>query len=277
MTEIAEVVTPPEVLLKDQHTKKECPFCQDGEPDGPATIYAGNSTDLGADLGNKPDWWIQSVTVDGERYSIRIHSVPNAHHIIPAEASLHGEFLHSSHPSGDILQNHPIMQYMSSKAKGSKVKTDIGYDVNKAHNGVWLPSVPDEFKEHEVANKVIPARIVKWGPGLKDPEKQRVAERFITKRGVNRQWHTSHPAYSRRLDEWLQGFVAKLESWDFDRCPEVDDNDEKFPAPMGLLARLKGLTNYIRPKLTGSYKRWRTPMFTSGEAEKYCVASVEED
>jgi hypothetical protein len=259
MTEITEPVC---VQLPPQHQKGECPFCKTAKKDGAKTIYEGKSDDLGTDLKNEPDWTIKDVTISGKTYHMLIHSVPNAHHLIPAEAALHGERFHTPHPSGNVLPKHAIMAYMSASAKGTKVTADIGYDVNKKHNGVWLPSIPSEFKGDD-------PDIVKWGPDLPAGHKYSVAERFMKEPKVNRQWHQTHTDYSDRVEQWLQGFVENLKKWKLVTCPDVKKNDPPFPPPLGLLTRLKALSRYLRGYLVGERKGWRTPMFTSTQAETY--------
>jgi len=134
--------------------------------------------------------------------------------------------------------------------------------VNKKHNGVWLPSIPGEFKGDD-------PDIVKWGPSLPPGHKYSIALRFMTDAKCKRQWHQTHIDYSKKVESWLEGFVQKLEDWKLVTCPEVKKNDPPFPPPLGLLTRLKALSRYLRGYLLGERKGWRSPMFCSTQAQEY--------
>jgi len=43
----------------------------------------------------------------------------------------------------EALKGHPIERWLATKASGTYVKADSGFNVNDARNGVWLPSIPD--------------------------------------------------------------------------------------------------------------------------------------
>ncbi|HSN88790.1 MAG TPA: hypothetical protein VL025_18645, partial [Thermoanaerobaculia bacterium] len=114
MTEFNEGFVPPDLALQKTHSKNDCPFCQEETPDGAATVYEGSPATLRDALGEAPVW---KCTVAGFG---EITSVANAHHLIPAEETLHGEQAHDeSHPSGNVLPKHAIIKYMSESASGS--------------------------------------------------------------------------------------------------------------------------------------------------------------
>lgn len=275
---MSQVLESAAMSIPDKHDKNACPFCKDDDSkkDDEVTTYEGNSKHLSAALemsgytSPQGNWKVFYDTSE-------IFSVPNAHHLIPAEASLHGEAFHE-HPSGDVLNRNPhaIMRYMSASAKGSEIESDIGYNVNKEHNGIWLPSIPVEFKELKKDGSIQPAAIEKWGK-LSPNKKQSIPELFMKKYSnklgyYGSQWHQTHKKYSKKVENCLQNFVEKLEGWDLKKeCPVCQDNnnDSKLPPPYGLLTRLKGLSLELRSFLGGDKSKWKTPMFTSTQAKKY--------
>ena len=276
------------VGLPAVHNPADCPFCQKDEPetDDKKTIYEGKSGDLARALeeAQSPSPqrnWVVSWN------SSELQSVPNAHHLIPAEEALHGEDGHSDHPSGKVLNNpHLILRYMSADADDSKVKSDIGYNVNAAHNGIWLPSVPVQAKEKKEKDpqtgKMVPAAtqvdgyIGKWS-GLSKSKQQSIGQLFMREEKASsanygKQWHQRHAGYSRRVEKWLNKFVQKLEGWKLqEKCPvcKAESDDTLLPPPMGLLARLRGTSLELRGYLRGTAETWEPPMFASTIARKF--------
>lgn len=260
MTQLGESFVPPDLELKSKHDENDCPFCQKSEPDNRETIYNGDSKVLREALGKAPIW---KLTIDGMG---EVTSVPNAHHLIPAEASLHGKRAHGeSHASGEVLPKHAIMKYMSKGASGSKVTGDIGYDVNKGHNGIWLPSIPEAFKK--IKDREGKDDFIKTWSALSEPKKKAVAESFM--KNTRLQWHQTHKDYSNRVEKWLDNFVKKLEQDYVKKCPETSKGDDKHPPPLGLLSRLRGLSGFLKSHLKGSPENWADPLFTSTLAKNY--------
>ncbi|MGH8622233.1 MAG: hypothetical protein ACRET3_08860 [Burkholderiales bacterium] len=126
MTQIGEKIA----LLVLEENRENCWFCREpprdeqhttdlGEdPAGPQeNDLANDSSRLGRALGHRPTWTIRVPGVDQP-----VNVVPAAHHLIPGNASL--------------KQVPKLVQWLK---KGSKIREDVGYDVNARENGIWLP------------------------------------------------------------------------------------------------------------------------------------------
>jgi hypothetical protein len=194
---------------------------------------------------DKKDWenWIQLVK-GNERtwYPVGFQ----AHHLIPAAASLKGS---------------EILKYMASGGSGSRVCCNLGYDVNGKENGVWLPGkhavaggdlginlwgsakralpAEEEFQRPGVArgprddslgsdsNRYLP--LSGKTPSKKNLDKlsevfhERNLKHLYVKRAMQitsppRQFHDVHPKYSAKVKSHLKAIAAVLE--DFHRVGE---------------------------------------------------------
>jgi A nuclease family of the HNH/ENDO VII superfamily with conserved AHH len=241
-----------------------CPFCEKPKTGDTRNDLSHNApklrvqTNSGDVLGTAephvnaggPKWTINYVNPKtGKSGTSNVRS--NPHHCIPANASLKG---------------HDILKFVEYDR--NQISDNIGYDVNGQTNGVWLPTIPEDF----YGGNEIPALAgIRWG-GLTEryPSEQfTIAEAAMN--AAKRQFHDAHPAYSSdvklRLDMINTGMrVLKA------RCPEAKEKgkaDHDIPAPYGLVRRLDGLSARMARYLDGDALKWLPPLFTSRHAEAF--------
>ncbi|MFH2001596.1 MAG: AHH domain-containing protein [Planctomycetota bacterium] len=194
------------------------------------------------------------VNVDGNEYPYS----RSAHHLIPADAA---------------LPKSPLIEFMK---EGKKVFGDVGYDINGAENGIWLPThhaLSTEMKE----GRVLPGEDVsiKYGGLTKKVKKEKqenpmfatFQQRFAynVMKKTNRQFHDSHPAYSDFVIEVLKKINANLIqlSGECKKCEEVVKQNGKLAPNHKLVSRLNALSCRLRNYLSGPPEMWRLPLFTS--------------
>lgn len=227
---------------------KPCWFCQ-GEgsskpnketedppsPTGPfESAENGEHNDasvLGGNLGNRPKWSI-THKVDPEdpiATGTSTEIVPAAHHLLPGNAS--------------VKKATPLHKYMVWNGTNPKgFKGPIGYDINSADNGVWLPGNYAVRKETDFGKN--------WSK-FKDPFQNAYALAAMKNSG-NLQLHDAHPAYNSNVLKTLEDVANKLdELWkDESKCPLCGDSlKDKLDPPYGLVGRLNSLSAEHRKPL----------------------------
>lgn len=227
---------------------KPCWFCQ-GEgsgkanketedppsPTGPVeSAENGEHNDasvLGGNLGNRPKWTITHKVDPKDPIGAgkETEIVPAAHHLLPGNASV---------KKAKLL--HKYMVWNGQNPKG--FKGPIGYDINSADNGVWLPGNYAVRKEGDFKKN--------WSD-FDDPFKDAYA-RAAMKNSGNLQLHDAHPAYNTNVLNTLQDVAKKLDDlWkDESKCPLCDaDLKDKLEPPYGLVGRLNSLSAEHRKPL----------------------------
>lgn len=193
------------------------------------------SSKLGTALGDKPE---PSTTVNGGSHDITVA----AHHLIPGNAS---------------LKPSPILNYVT-KTKG-KIAENIGYNVNSAPNGVWLPGW---------------YAISGWG-ALRLSDNAFCTEYVkACMRETRTQFHDTHPLYSEDVKRKLASLVVKIENTGqalCDECKKIKENDGLLPPPYGLVGELDRLSGSYRRRLRAGAK-WRAPIVTSSTWEDVILA-----
>ena len=188
-----------------------------------------------------------------------------AHHLIPGNASLYNE--------DNDLQNYLIKGKIIESVDGKSwtIKYHIGYNVNGAHNGVWLPG------NYAIRSRSSPTKVT-WGKmGHEDWQLNYVAACVKVAKG---QFHDAHGDYNDSVRELLNKIAKKLY---YHHCSLCDDKD-KVPPPYRIKQRLYNLSRYFKNNLTLEPSQWRRPWFTSdrwrdvifkNKAEKPCKAFIE--
>lgn len=157
-----------------------------------------------------------------------------AHHILPVKA----------------VEGSSLIKYIE-KEKG-EIEGDIGYNINGAENGIWLPC-------HTAG---VPTRRVSRS------RNRGYADAAMTH--ANRQYHAgNHPNYSKHVKKRLNGIKVMLLKFSKD-CPKCDQQ-EKYSPPHVLVFRLNNLSGRIRGFLKGSPRSWRKPLFTSPQAKEFAA------
>jgi len=209
----------------------ESPASPEGQTEGAENGESNDASVLGKNLGDRPTWSIkhkvdpEDPIAAGESTNI----VPAAHHLLPGGAS--------------VNKATGLHKYMLWKGKNSLgLSGPIGYDINSAPNGVWLPG-NYAVRKDTVFNKT-------WGD-FKDPFKNAYA-RAAMKNAGNLQLHDAHPAYNSNAKQTLLDLAKKLdEMWqDRSKCPvcKKDMKDKNRP-PYGLVGRLNMLSGEHRKTL----------------------------
>ena len=172
---------------------------QEEEENVPENRVQNDSSLLGAALGAKPDW---NIMCPIGNCSVQV--VPAAHHLIPGNAS---------------LKRAAGLRKFMFKNTSHGFDSDIGYDVNSAGNGVWLPGNYGvrAGRDHYSKN---------WGaqetetPGFKNHYAGKAME------VAGDHFHDAHPAYSANVLQTLIQIAVRLEQkleTAPDQCPICDN------------------------------------------------------
>jgi hypothetical protein len=160
-----------------------------------------------------------------------------AHHIIPGNAS---------------LRDSAVYKYMVKSASGSKVKKNIGYNVNGAHNGIFLPGW------YGIRKKTSPDGS-KWSE-LDDSWRKEYVGSVVIRTG--RQFHDSHTKYNQHVKGILDSLAVLIELHMI-FCDDCKADNEKKPPFYPLKVRLYSLSAMIRSLLTGHPMNWKPCLMTS--------------
>ena len=200
-----------------------------------------------------------------------------AHHLVPAQASL---------KKSDLLP-WLVKKGTPAKVKGGGgknglVRNNVGYDVNGAHNGVWLPGpyamrgVWTGFAPTSDAEDEIPADTpaVSTEPAG-DPTMTKDAQfeyAVVAMRKGRGQFHDAHPKYSGYVLDALNLIAgAMVVAAAFSNCDECKKKLEKgdIPPPYSLIDRLNSVSRRLRSRLIGGPASWRRFLFTSRRSVAY--------
>jgi HNH/ENDO VII superfamily nuclease len=244
--EMLEPAALPDVVLE---RTKPCWYCQGEKPGevdnkenedpasptgplaGPENGEHNDASVLGGNLKNRPKWNI-SHKVEAEdpiAAGTETEVVPAAHHLLPGNASVN-----------KAKALHKYMVWDGTNPKG--YNNAIGYDINGADNGVWLPGNYAVRKETDFGKN--------WSK-FKDPFKNAYA-RAAMKNAGNLQLHDAHPSYNTNVLNTLLEIGRKLDelSKDESKCPMCgDDLKDKLEPPYGLVGRLNSLSAEHRKPL----------------------------
>ena len=182
------------------------------------------------------------------------------HHIIPGKASME--------PS--------TLEKWTCADKGGKIKEDIGYNIDCAENGIFLPHLPEIYFTRYVSGTKI--KMSKYygqtWKGLSDTSKESIA--YIAMGETQLQLH-----YTDHDDPYY--YVDHDVNYD-DECKEecnaladfmslksilakCKDDDGKLNPPYNLVARINTKSRAVKGRITGYPKRWTS--WISPLAQKY--------
>ena len=179
----------------------------------------------------------------------------SAHHLIPSDASL--------------PKSH-LKHYISG---GKIIDGDIGYGVNGAENGVWLPT-------HQALSQDMPVlpfeQAKKAYADISDEGNELVGSTIshyanAVMEQSTRQFHDSHPNYSNFVTKVLnkiQANLAIIKNFNCKKCQEAKSNSGKLPPPHGLVFRLNAVSRDLERRLLGNPMTWRSPVYTSRYAKE---------
>ena len=273
MTEVCEAVV--KVLIEDpDHDPETCCFCQKGEPVERENVFDSHPDEddrahlnpldwvsfkndahtLGVNVGTAmladDGFWVVAKTPTKSKsdtpvtYKTSMATTVGAlavgvaaHHLIPGNAALAKCRLYEEGKLG----------------KNGKKTTNIGYDINKAENGIWAPG-----------NYAMRP----WGPqGTNfDGDPAGYAEAAILT--VEVQFHDAHPVYSEHVLSALDGIADKLDQNE-QICPSAADQDPATRVLITLVARLDFLSGRCRRMVTFPSSRWKKSMFLSRFSQQF--------
>jgi len=247
----------------------ECPFCPVDRTPRSVTSRIGKdnaSRTLGANLEGSEDHKVDHLYFDVDYEIYRRYSA-EAHHLICGNEVLKEE--------GEIETFLVKQGTTTSKGAAGKLEpNDVGYDVNHANNGIWLPSVPDMFRRTQGQR---PARW--WGDqarwngkypkrparvSLEDWEKADAA--FIVMEAAKRQFHKGeHGSVGEPHNNYVEEAIRRVRRLTIvcqaysKVCPmEAGEpkKDPPFVPPYRLIGMLDDVSRGLGRELTGSPETW---------------------
>jgi hypothetical protein len=244
MPQIGESIAPPQFVQDAVHPwhdneQQPDPKPMDAQADDEDSTQgsvltpmpANNGGKLGDSMGGKANTQI-SVKYPGESSPTPQPLQWAPHHLIPGNAS---------------LKNSAVVPYLGAKSvigafgSSSKIKDKqtVGYNVNDAANGVWLPS---------------PYALSMKGNWPKTQDKKNAyVEAAIDSTGGKCQFHMCHTQYSNAVRDVLEELGSKLKLLTASgKCDKANSStSDKFDAPMGLKPRLNKISAQMRRITSG--------------------------
>jgi hypothetical protein len=169
-----------------------------------------------------------------------------AHHLIPGEAAL----------APSKLKNYMTKDKSVTADSGKgpvkrKIRKHIGYNVNGAHNGVWLPGNYAIRKSSSPTNET-------WSTLFETNADWCMNYVAAVAKVGKGQFHDAHTMYSSDVKKLLDAIEGILSTHVCDTC-----DDPKINPPFAIKKRLYALSAYFKGQLTGPPGAWKRPWFTS--------------
>lgn len=170
-----------------------------------------------------------------------------AHHLIPGDAALSKSKLYDY-----MIQDKTVEVRTSDSAKPKKktIEKHIGYNVNGAHNGVWLPG------NYYIRKRTSPKRGKSWLDLGNDPWCLNYVA--AVSKVASGQIHDAHTEYSSSVLNKLNDVALVLGRHECKYCKKP-----KINPPFRLKARLYILSDYLRGQVKNMPQAWKRPWFTS--------------
>lgn len=311
MTQLGESIKSPEFESTEDHNEKTCPWhCKNDakaeqmdEPN-PETDTAtpsmpeNNGGKLGrnleADGKVKPE---HKVTLNyafgevlkygpGEKKSVQTYINTKTgtfdlqyapHHLIPGNESLAESDL------GVYLGDDTVITHFNKAGKASRIidTQSVGYDINAAENGVWLPSpyalsMSNKWTSEDGKTYLLKMKREGDVEIAVSFQQAYVAEAIHISGG--RQFHMRHKGYSNEVKDILNCIAAKLEKMENFACPIASDEkkkkDGKIEAPKGLVGRLNILSRQLERLLVGP--SWHSPFYADNKLMEEYVKTLKD-
>ncbi len=266
MPEFGEVIAVPDAGM---HEEEKCPFCPVDKQKRDLTSHIGkdnNSKTLAENLEGDDDRKSDHLYFDVEfniyrRYSAEAHHLICGNEVLKEEGEVEKYLIHKSKKT-------------SKGSAGYLEPNDVGYDVNRAKNGIWLPSVPDLFRKTEGE----PSRW--WGDqtdwNRKNPTKpprvslgewEKCDAAFIVMEAVKRQFHKGpHEDVGDASNNYVVMAISRLRQVTVflehfaENCPMEDDGSKRkqppFVPPYGIVSILDLLSKSLSQELKGHPDSW---------------------
>jgi hypothetical protein len=202
-----------------------------------------DSSKLGQNLPDRPNWKVTCPTK-----GVNVDVVAAAHHCVPGGAAL-----------AKATDLHDFMR----EGGPFGLASDIGYSVNHAKNGVWLPGNYGvrAGTDHYTKN---------WS-GQTAAFKTEYANSAMDA-AVPKQFHDAHSKYNKNVLQTLESVSEKLGEPD-KKCPVCDKKFDKTRPPFGLVGRLDATSGQHRALITtlgaNAKKYVGQGYYTSSRVKKY--------
>ncbi|MDF1546104.1 MAG: AHH domain-containing protein [bacterium] len=172
-----------------------------------------------------------------------------AHHIIPGNASLKVSSLYNY-----MIQNGSVED---DNGKTFKIKENIGYNINGAHNGAWLVG------NYAIRSKASPTGST-WSVLTGDDTTKKWCINYVAaaikETGV--QFHDVHTQYSEEVKSKLEAIKTQLQTHQT-FCAECQTKTE-VPPPYRIKERLYDISRGLKALLLVSDpNQWKLPWITS--------------
>src|SRR3990172_5121974 len=135
--------------------------------------------------------------------------------------------------------------------RARKIKNHIGYNVNGAHNGVWLPG--------NYAIRPKKTSLKKTWSELTDKPNWCMNYVAAVSAKAGGQFHDTHEQYNRAVEKLLTKIYDAVTVHECALCEEKTE----VPPPYVIKERLYALSHYLRSQLQGTPGVWRRPWFAS--------------
>lgn len=246
----------------------DCPFCpleKNNIQDKVSYIGEDNdSTELGNNLEKRGDTKREHLYGDQVygQYSVEAHHLICGNEVLKEEGEVERYLIKQSKKT-------------SKKQSGYLEPNDVGYNINSAKNGIWLPSVPDMFRKIEDKE---PERWwgsqKKWNKDNADKpvrisieEWEKVDAAFIVMKAVERQFHKGpHKRVGEPDNNYVVMAINRLRQVTVylnhytEICPMEDDGStrekEPYYPPNGVIMILDLLSDSLKRELLGDPSTW---------------------
>lgn len=255
----------------------ECPFCEGGEPTlrGYKTKHGAlkDEKQLGRNLasdkvvdrdkavgpvfplaGGGDDhqgWRVKSGVMEEFEVEIR----PTPHHLIPGNAAMQ--------PSS--------LEQWTCADKGGKILEDIGYNIDGAQNGIWLPHLPNIHwtSYFDKASKTRYCDIFgKWSE-LSASRKAGVGYLVMSETWLQMHYTDHDDPYAHVDNETTYDDELKEECNTLGdmvtshfapaaKCKNQDEASGKYYPPYGLVQRINMISSRFRMRITGKPTWWQS-------------------
>jgi len=205
---------------------------------------------------SKPDRGEKYVYVEGAGGYVTdvFPYVVAAHHLIPGKGSLAVSELKPFMTAGDSVT--------TESGKSWKIACHIGYNVNGAHNGIWLPGNYAIRKPNKSWYKS-PDASKKWSELGDHP--WCINYVAAVSKITQRQFHDAHKKYNEAVEELLNKIATKLYAHQ-DKCKLCAKKmNGKITPPYFIKQRLYNISNYLHRQLSGFPSDWKRPWYASNK------------
>jgi hypothetical protein len=179
-----------------------------------------------------------------------------AHHLIPGNGSLKASEVYNYMCKGKSVSS-------ADPQHTWEIEEHIGYNVNGAHNGVWLPG-NYAIREGTSAKKKSWSAVVET-----EPDWCRNYVMAVVKK-TRRQFHDAHPEYNDNVRDLLDKIATALLNHQVG-CKECQEK-KKIGPPYQIKKRLYGLSKELDSNLTGPPNGWNPIFMTSQKWKEELLA-----